>query len=159
MRWLCKVYWVQKGNRRLFWLTYVAFTFSLPLSLWVNNLHCSTIKWIHIICILRKFSGFHFFPYLHTEVQCLNETQKYLHKIVHEIGLELRSTAVCKGVRRTRDGCFTLQDALTRNHWTASDIMGAIQQYHSTKKKKKFSHSQNMDSRLQSEEFKITTSE
>lgn len=101
-----------------------------------------------------------FFSYLHTEVQCLNETQKYLRKIVHEIGLELRSTAVCKGVRRTRDGCFTLQDALTRNHWTASDIRGAIQQYHSTKKnKKKFSHSRNTDSRLQSEEFKITTSE
>lgn len=92
-------------------------------------------------------------------MQCLNETQKYLRKIVHEIGLELRSTAVCKGVRRTRDGCFTLQDALTRNHWTATDIMGAIKQYHSTKKNKKFSHSQNMDSRLQSEEFKMTTSE
>lgn len=55
---------------------------------------------------------------------------------MHEIGLELRSTAVCKGVRRTRDGLFTLQDALTHHQWTASDVMRAIYQYHSTKKMK-----------------------
>uniref|UniRef100_A0A672YPS9 Pseudouridine synthase II N-terminal domain-containing protein n=1 Tax=Sphaeramia orbicularis TaxID=375764 RepID=A0A672YPS9_9TELE len=111
--------------------------------------------------ILTDIRCIHFQPPSFTlEVQCLNETQKYLRKIVHEIGLELRSTAVCKGVRRTRDGCFTLQDALTRNHWTATDIMGAIQQYHATKKnKKKSSHSKNMDSRLQLEGFKITTNE
>jgi len=75
------------------------------------------------------------------EVQCLNETQKYLRKVVHEIGLELRSTAVCKGVRRTRDGLFTVQEALTRNHWTAADVMRAIQEYHSSKKNRKGSKS------------------
>lgn len=80
-----------------------------------------------------------------TEVQCLNETQKYLRKVVHEIGLELRSTAVCKGVRRTRDGPFTLQDALTRNHWTASDVMQAIRKYHSSKKTKTYSHTKTVD--------------
>uniref|UniRef100_A0A4W6D5K1 TruB pseudouridine (psi) synthase family member 2 n=1 Tax=Lates calcarifer TaxID=8187 RepID=A0A4W6D5K1_LATCA len=80
-------------------------------------------------------------PNFTIEVQCLNETQKYLRKVVHEIGLELRSTAVCKGVRRTRDGPFTLQDALTRHHWTASDIMQAIQQYKSSKKNKNYSRS------------------
>lgn len=72
-----------------------------------------------------------------SEVQCVNETQKYLRKVVHEIGLELRSTAVCKGVRRTRDGGFTLQDALTRQHWTVSDVMEAIRQYHMSKKGQK----------------------
>ncbi|KAM4588393.1 pseudouridylate synthase TRUB2, mitochondrial [Odontesthes bonariensis] len=76
-------------------------------------------------------------PNFTLEVQCLNETQKYLRKVVHEIGLELRSTAVCKGVRRTRDGLFTVQEALTRNHWTAADVMRAIQQYHSSKKNRK----------------------
>ncbi|KAM4613635.1 pseudouridylate synthase TRUB2, mitochondrial [Polymixia lowei] len=74
-------------------------------------------------------------PHFTLEVQCLNETQKYLRKILHEIGLELRSTAVCEGVRRTRDGSFTLQGALTRHHWTASDVMLAIQQYHASKKR------------------------
>ncbi|CAJ1050666.1 mitochondrial mRNA pseudouridine synthase TRUB2 [Xyrichtys novacula] len=76
-------------------------------------------------------------PNFTLEVQCLNETQKYLRKVVHEIGLELRSTAVCKGVRRTRDGSFALQDALTRHHWTALDVHQAIRKYHSSKKGKK----------------------
>lgn len=72
-----------------------------------------------------------------TEVQCLNDTQKYLRRIVHEIGLELRSTAVCKGVRRTRDGPFTLEDALVRQQWTAVDIIQAVRQYHASKKRRK----------------------
>lgn len=57
--------------------------------------------------------------------------------MVHEIGLELRSTAVCKGVRRTRDGCFTVQQALIRNQWTSEEIMNAVHQYHSIKTEKK----------------------
>ncbi|KAI3370033.1 hypothetical protein L3Q82_024823 [Scortum barcoo] len=96
-------------------------------------------------------------PNFTLEVQCLNETQKYLCKVVHEIGLELRSTAVCKGVRRTRDGPFTLQDALTRNHWTASDIMHAIRQFHSLKRKKKHFHTQTKDPVLQPPEENVTT--
>ncbi|XP_035517871.1 mitochondrial mRNA pseudouridine synthase TRUB2 [Morone saxatilis] len=88
-------------------------------------------------------------PNFTLEVQCLNETQKYLRKVVHEIGLELRSTAVCKGVRRTRDGPFTLQDALTHHHWTASDVKQAIRQYHSSKKKRKETHTKIKDPALQ----------
>ncbi|XP_034022313.1 mitochondrial mRNA pseudouridine synthase TRUB2 [Thalassophryne amazonica] len=76
-------------------------------------------------------------PNFALEVQCFNETQKYLRKVVHEIGLELRSTAVCKGVRRTRDGAFSLKDALTHHCWTASAVMQAIQQYRSSNKIKK----------------------
>ncbi|KAK5872533.1 hypothetical protein PBY51_013223 [Eleginops maclovinus] len=88
--------------------------------------------------ILTGLRCIHFQPPNFTlEVQCLNETQKYLRKVVHEIGLELRSTAVCKGVRRTRDGPFTLQDALTRHHWKASDVIQAIGQYRPSKKKSK----------------------
>ncbi|XP_077430617.1 pseudouridylate synthase TRUB2, mitochondrial [Vanacampus margaritifer] len=75
-------------------------------------------------------------PNFTLEVQCLNETQKYLRKVVHEIGLELRSTAVCKGVRRTRDGAFTLQDALIRRQWTPADVTRAVRQYHAAKKKR-----------------------
>ncbi|GLD64560.1 probable tRNA pseudouridine synthase 2 [Lates japonicus] len=98
-------------------------------------------------------------PNFTIEVRCLNETQKYLRKVVHEIGLELRSTAVCKGVRRTRDGPFTLQDALTRHHWTASDIMQAIQQYKSSKKNKKYSPSKVEEPGLQPLEENTTDSQ
>ncbi|XP_041819157.1 mitochondrial mRNA pseudouridine synthase TRUB2 [Chelmon rostratus] len=107
--------------------------------------------------VLTGLRCIHFQPPSFTlEVQCLNETQKYLRKVVHEIGLELRSTAVCKGVRRTREGLFTLQDALTRHHWTASDVMVAIRQYHS-KKKKKYSHTQIKDPALPPPEEKTMT--
>ncbi|XP_061640134.1 mitochondrial mRNA pseudouridine synthase TRUB2 [Phyllopteryx taeniolatus] len=73
-------------------------------------------------------------PNFTLEVQCLNETQKYLRKVVHEIGLELRSTAICKGVRRTRDGTFTLQDALIRHQWTPAEVTRAVRKYHAAKK-------------------------
>lgn len=96
-------------------------------------------------------------PNFTLEVQCLNETQKYLRKVVHEIGLELRSAAVCKGVRRTRDGPFTVQDALTHHHWTASDVMHAIKQYHASKKGKKSSHSQTKEPALAPQEENTVT--
>uniref|UniRef100_A0A3Q2UH47 TruB pseudouridine (psi) synthase family member 2 n=1 Tax=Fundulus heteroclitus TaxID=8078 RepID=A0A3Q2UH47_FUNHE len=87
--------------------------------------------------ILTGLRCVHFQPPNFTlEVQCLNETQKYLRKVVHEMGLELRSTAVCKGVRRTRDGPFTLQHALTRHHWTAADVAQAMQQHRWKKRSK-----------------------
>lgn len=61
------------------------------------------------------------------EVQCMHETQKQLRRLVHEIGLELKSTAVCSQVRRTRDGFFTLDDALLRTQWNLQSIQNAIQ--------------------------------
>lgn len=89
-------------------------------------------------------------------MQCVNETQKYLRKVVHEIGLELRSTAMCKGVRRTRDGPFTLQDALTRQHWTVSDVMEAIRQYRMSKKGEKKAKTQIRDWAFESQESNPT---
>ncbi|XP_017703667.1 PREDICTED: probable tRNA pseudouridine synthase 2 [Rhinopithecus bieti] len=61
------------------------------------------------------------------EVQCMHETQKELRKLVHEIGLELKTTAVCSQVRRTRDGFFTLDSALLRTQWDLRNIQDAIQ--------------------------------
>lgn len=61
------------------------------------------------------------------EVQCMHETQQQLRKLVHEIGLELNTTAVCVQVRRTRDGFFTLDDALLRTQWDLHSIQDAIQ--------------------------------
>ena len=57
----------------------------------------------------------------------MHETQKQLRRLVHEIGLELKSTAVCTQVRRTRDGFFTLDDALLRTQWDLPSIQDAIQ--------------------------------
>ncbi|KAM4025152.1 pseudouridylate synthase TRUB2, mitochondrial isoform 1-T3 [Anomaloglossus baeobatrachus] len=65
-------------------------------------------------------------PNFTLEIQCMHETQQYLRKLIHEIGLELRSTAVCTKVRRTRDGPFTLNWALTHGHWDLNSITRAI---------------------------------
>ncbi|NWS50749.1 TRUB2 synthase, partial [Probosciger aterrimus] len=65
-------------------------------------------------------------PEFQLEIHCLHETQKYLRKVVHEIGLELKSSAVCTQVRRTRDGVFTLDDALLRSQWNLQNIRNAI---------------------------------
>ncbi|XP_072274599.1 pseudouridylate synthase TRUB2, mitochondrial [Pyxicephalus adspersus] len=62
------------------------------------------------------------------EIRCMHETQKYLRKLIHEIGLELKSTAVCTKVRRTRDGPFTLDCALTRSHWDLDSVAKAIKE-------------------------------
>uniref|UniRef100_A0A1A7XYT0 TruB pseudouridine (Psi) synthase homolog 2 n=1 Tax=Iconisemion striatum TaxID=60296 RepID=A0A1A7XYT0_9TELE len=108
--------------------------------------------------ILTGLRCVHFQPPKFTlEVQCLNETQKYLRKVVHEIGLELRSTAVCKGVRRTRDGLFTLQDALTRHHWSAADVMEAIYKYHTSKRNRKKSQSPIKESTLEASGNRLTS--
>ncbi|XP_063289048.1 pseudouridylate synthase TRUB2, mitochondrial [Pelobates fuscus] len=65
-------------------------------------------------------------PHFTLEIECMHETQQYLRKIVHEIGLELRSSAVCTKVRRIRDGPFTVDGALLRTHWDLQSISQAI---------------------------------
>ncbi|NWY39703.1 TRUB2 synthase, partial [Sylvia atricapilla] len=66
-------------------------------------------------------------PEFQLEIHCLHETQQYLRKMVHEIGLELKSSAVCTQVRRIRDGVFTVDDALPRTQWNLQSIQEAIQ--------------------------------
>lgn len=83
--------------------------------------------WI-LICLPGAVTDSHVCPCLYpTEVQCMHETQQQLRKLVHEIGLELKTTAVCVQVRRTRDGFFTLDDALLRTQWDLHSIQDAIQ--------------------------------
>uniref|UniRef100_A0A670Z4I0 TruB pseudouridine synthase family member 2 n=2 Tax=Pseudonaja textilis TaxID=8673 RepID=A0A670Z4I0_PSETE len=67
-------------------------------------------------------------PEFQLEIHCLHENQQYLRKIVHEIGLELKTTAVCSQVRRVRDGVFVLDDALLRTEWDLPNIQRAILQ-------------------------------
>lgn len=68
----------------------------------------------------------------------MNESQRFLRKLVHEVGLELRTNAVCTKVRRTRDGPFKIEDALSHHHWTADDIIPAVANFrHTTRKIRK----------------------
>jgi len=57
------------------------------------------------------------------EIHCINANQKYLSTLVHEFGLELKTTAVCLQMRCTRYGYFKVDDSLLRNQWTLDDLM------------------------------------
>ncbi|KAK2499258.1 hypothetical protein MC885_011457 [Smutsia gigantea] len=61
-------------------------------------------------------------PMLITGIRCL-----YFAPPEFLLGLELKSTAVCSQVRRTRDGFFTLDDALLRTQWNLQSIQDSIQ--------------------------------
>jgi len=59
---------------------------------------------------------------LQTEVHAINESSIYLMKMIHEIGLEVRSSAVCSSVRRIRYGHFGVTHALLTKHCDARSI-------------------------------------
>ncbi|XP_013791689.2 probable tRNA pseudouridine synthase 2 [Limulus polyphemus] len=60
------------------------------------------------------------------EVNCINENELYLKQVVHDLGLTLKSCAVCTQLRQTRYGHFTLDHALLRKHWTLEHILNNI---------------------------------
>lgn len=64
------------------------------------------------------------------EVHAVNETCTYLMKLIHEIGLELRASAVCSQVRRIRYGHFRLNHALLTKHCTSSSLIQNIEFCH-----------------------------
>ncbi|CAN7993604.1 unnamed protein product [Ixodes hexagonus] len=65
-------------------------------------------------------------PYFTLEVSCLNERESFLLQLVHDIGLQLRSCALCHRVRRVRFGQFGLDLALLRKHWGLEHILNNI---------------------------------
>ena len=61
-----------------------------------------------------------------SEVHAINEHCAYLTQMVHKLGLEMKTTAMCTQVRRIRYGHFTLMHALLRKHWDAQSIIDNI---------------------------------
>lgn len=56
----------------------------------------------------------------------MNENSKFLMELVHNLGVKLRSAAVCEGVRRIRYGYFTFDKALTHPEWSLVNILDNI---------------------------------
>ncbi|CAI9603542.1 unnamed protein product [Staurois parvus] len=69
---------------------------------------CPKVKSPPLILALRclEFSP----PDFTLEIRCMHESQQHIRKVIHEIGLELRSTAVCNKVRCTH--------GMALLHWT-----------------------------------------
>lgn len=60
------------------------------------------------------------------EIHAINEECMYFSQMVNDIGLKLKSSAVCPQVRRIRYGHFTLHHALLRKHWHLEPIIDNI---------------------------------
>ncbi|OQV11881.1 ATP-dependent RNA helicase DDX42 [Hypsibius exemplaris] len=65
-------------------------------------------------------------PYFTLEIHCINETDRFLLKVLNDVAEDMKSSAVCTRMRRIRYGNLTLDMALLRKHWTAGDIIKAI---------------------------------
>lgn len=57
------------------------------------------------------------------EVQATNEYDKYLWTLIHDLGVQLKSSAHCTGVHCIRQGKFDLNIALLRKHWQLEHIV------------------------------------
>lgn len=61
------------------------------------------------------------------EIQCVNEYEKYLQILVHEIGMKLHSSAHCTGIQCIRHSYFNLDSCLLRKHWKLQHIITNIE--------------------------------
>ena len=64
-------------------------------------------------------------PQFALNVQCGGGT--YIRSLVRDIGYELDTVATMTGLVRTKQGPFLLENALTKDNWTAEKIYDAVQ--------------------------------
>lgn len=62
-------------------------------------------------------------PNIELEITCINETQAYLAELVSELGLTLKTNAVCGHIRCIRYGFFTLDHALLMKHVNLENVL------------------------------------
>lgn len=65
-------------------------------------------------------------PYFTLEIFSINETEDYLARLIHEIGLSLRTHAHCVKLRCVKHGIFTVDDALIRERWNLQEIVSSM---------------------------------
>ena len=63
-------------------------------------------------------------PYFKISVSCASGT--YIRSLIQDIGLQLGTVACVTQLTRTKQGIFTLRDALPERRWTVDDIQMAI---------------------------------
>ncbi|XP_072935391.1 pseudouridylate synthase TRUB2, mitochondrial [Epargyreus clarus] len=74
--------------------------------------------------VLYGIKCVHFDPPNFTlEVQSVNEYDKYLWTLIHDLGVQLKTSAHCTGVQCIRQGKFDLELALLRKHWQLEHII------------------------------------
>ncbi|CAG9575340.1 unnamed protein product [Danaus chrysippus] len=67
-------------------------------------------------------------PNFTLEIQSVNEYDKYLWTLVHDLGIQLKTAAHCTGLQCVRQGRFNLELALLRKHWQLNHILNNMDQ-------------------------------
>lgn len=60
------------------------------------------------------------------EIECINEFDKFLFSLVHDIGLKLRSNAMCTALRLKQYGPFGVEHSLLYKHWKVEHMIENI---------------------------------
>jgi len=77
--------------------------------------------------IIYAVRSVHFeLPDFTIQVQCINEQEEFLAELINEIGLAVKSVALCTGIRCIQYGPFTVEHALLDKHWTLENIIENI---------------------------------
>ncbi|XP_076232221.1 pseudouridylate synthase TRUB2, mitochondrial [Calliopsis andreniformis] len=66
-------------------------------------------------------------PEFTLEIVSINEDAMYLKTIIHDLGMQLHSTATCTQIQCIQDGLFNITHALLKKHWTLKHIMENMQ--------------------------------
>ncbi|VVC87014.1 pseudouridylate synthase TRUB2, mitochondrial [Leptidea sinapis] len=64
------------------------------------------------------------------EIQAINEYEKFLWTLVHDLGVQLKTSAYCTGVQCIRQGWFNLEHALLRKHWKLEHFIDNMELCH-----------------------------
>jgi tRNA pseudouridine55 synthase len=71
-------------------------------------------------------------PEFEIHVECGGGT--YIRSLIRDIGYELNTVATTTVLQRTKQGPFSLQDVLSKEDWTASNIYAAINKFNNINK-------------------------
>ncbi|XP_033228000.1 mitochondrial mRNA pseudouridine synthase Trub2 [Belonocnema kinseyi] len=66
-------------------------------------------------------------PEFTIEIVCINENEMYLKSIIHELGMEMKSTATCSQIHCFQYGIFNVEQALLTKSWNLRSILESIE--------------------------------
>ena len=66
-------------------------------------------------------------------------------RLIHQLGLQMKSTAVCTQLRRIRYGNFTLENALVQPDWNSENIIENIAESQTLLTSQKVQHTDTFD--------------
>lgn len=72
--------------------------------------------------IINYIFKIHLFIYLSTEIVCINENDLFIKSLIHDLGIEARTTATCTQLQCFQYGVFNLNSALLKRDWDLKNI-------------------------------------